>query len=190
MKYTIYMICFLSFVLFKITHNGIITPLLQAQQTTPPTTSADNSEEVSKAVPIPQEVIKSLGLDPYKYQHDPRNRDPFISLRPETGNDGEVINQTLLGPHLPLERFDIDQFQLMGIIWDVDQPRALIMDPNKQSHIVKKNDRIGLYKGYLAEIREGEVIIAEPKQQGLKIQYNIKTLTIQKKQMNDQKNKK
>ena len=57
---------------------------------------------------------------------------------------------------------------------------ALIMDPNNKSHIVKKNDRIGLHKGYLAEIREGEVIIAEPKQQGLKIQYDIKTLTVQK----------
>ena len=75
----------------------------------------------------------------------------------------------------------------MGIIWDTEEPRALIMDPNNQSHVVRKNDRIGLYKGYLAEIREGEIIIAEPKQQGLKVQFNIKTLTIAKKQADNKK---
>ena len=182
MKYIFYVI--LALILFKIGNGNLIIPLLQAQ-TTPSPTSADNSK---KEEPISQEVLKSLGLEPYKYEHNPRNRDPFISLRQETG-DEDSINQTMLGPYLPLERFDIDQFQLMGIIWDTDDPRALLLDPNNKSHIVRKNDRIGLYKGYLAEIREGEIIIAEPKQQGLKIQYNIKTLSIKKDQAKNQKTK-
>ena len=179
MKYTLYMVCFLSSILLRISDN---LTYLQAQ-TTPSPTSADNSK---KTDPISQEVLKSLGLESYKYEHNPRNRDPFISLRQELGDSKQIVNQTVLGPYLPLERFDIDQFQLMGIIWNTDEPRALLMDPNKQSHIVKKNDRIGLYKGYLAEIREGEIIIAEPKQQGLKIQYNIKTLSITKEQAKKQ----
>ena len=105
-----------------------------------------------------------------------------MSLRQEVKKEGEeVINQIMLGPHLPLERFDVDEYKLMGIIWDTDDPRALIMDPNNQSHVIRKNDRIGLYKGYLAEIQEGKIIIAEPIQRGLKVQYNIKTLTISKK---------
>ena len=182
MKHISYLMIFLSFVLFKIPYNGIIVSLLQAQ-TTPHPESVDNLKR--------EEILKSLGFKPYKYEHNPRNRDPFISLRQgqeeQEISKSEIINQTMLGPYLPLERFDVDQYQLMGIIWDTDEPRALIMDPNNQSHVVKKNDRIGLYKGYLAEIREGEIIIAEPSQQGLKVQFNIKTLTIAKKEIDKQK---
>ena len=183
MKHVFYVI--LALILLETGYGNLIIPLLQAQ--TPPPKSTDTPK---KEEPISPAVLKSLGLESYRYENDPRNRDPFISLKQETGEDGEVIiNQTMLGPYLPLERFDIDQFQLMGIIWDTDDPRALFLDPNSQSHIVRKNDRIGLYKGHLAEIREGEVIIAEPKQQGLTIQYNIKTLSIKKDQTKSQKSK-
>ena len=189
MKYIIYLTTFLFFVLFEMSYEGIMTSFSQAQ-TTPSPTSANKSKAEAK---ISVEVIRSLGLEPYRYQHDSKNRDPFISLRQEVKKKGEeIINQTMLGPYLPLERFGVDQYQLMGIIWDTDDPRALIMDPNNQSHVIRKNDRIGLRKGYLAEIREGKIIIAEPVQQGLKVQYNIKTLTISKKaskkQVNNQKN--
>lgn len=175
MKYAFYVIIFLFFSLYKITYSGVIIFLLQAQTTPSPSSSTPDEEQE-----ISQEIIESFGLQPYEYQYDPKKRDPFISLRQVKVTDISEINQVFLGPHLPLERFAVDQFKLIGVIWDTDEPRALIMDPNNKSHIVKKNDRIGPHKGYLAEIREGEVIIAEPKQQGLKIQYDIKTLTVQK----------
>ena len=129
---------------------------------------------------------KSLDLQSYEY--DPiGKKDPFLSLRVKeisttaSINDStDVTGNLTLEPLLPLERFSIDQLKLMGIIWGGNEPRVLLMDPNNKSYVVKKNERIGRNKGYLAEIREGEVIIAEPHQYGSRIQYSIKTLTLQK----------
>ena len=95
-------------------------------------------------------------------------------------NDVEIEGDMVLEPLLPLERFPLERLKLTGIIWGTDQPRVLFVDPNNKSHVVKKNDRIGRKRGYLAEIREGEVIIAEPEQSGSKVHYSIKTLTLPK----------
>ena len=168
MKYTLIILLF--FLLYKVTDNGVAVSLLQAQ------TAPSPSNEEKK---VSQEILRSFNLQPYEYRYDPNKRDPFMSLRQAQAVDVSEVKQVFLGPHLPLERFAVDQFKLIGIIWDTTEPRALIMDPNNKSYIVKKNDRIGLHKGHLADIREGELIIAEPKQQGLKVQYEIKTLTVQ-----------
>ena len=92
---------------------------LQAQTAPSPSSSiTDEEQEIS------QEVIKSLGLQPYKYQYDPQRRDPFIPLRQVKDTDISEVNQVFLGPYLPLERFAVDQFKLIGVIWNTNGPRG------------------------------------------------------------------
>ncbi len=162
------LIVFLFFLLCNDIYNGFKVTPLQAQTEPSPEGSPVNEGEDKKAKKVQEEIIQS-------YKYDPTGlRDPFIPLRIH-----KEINQTTLGPYLPLEQFDINKFKLIGIIWDTKEPRALVMDPNNKSHIIKKNDRIGLNKGHLADIRQGEIIIAEPKKQGTKVLYDIKKLTLQ-----------
>jgi type IV pilus assembly protein PilP len=81
-------------------------------------------------------------------------RDPFQPYeRPLAG--------AMQGPLWPLQRFDLDQLKLVGIIWDVRDPKAMILDPSGKGYVVKVNERIGRNNGYIARIREGEIIVVE-----------------------------
>ena len=86
-------------------------------------------------------------------------RDPFqsyveiVSVDP---NKGPVE-----GPVLPLQRYNIEQLNLVGIIWGGKKPMAMIVDETKKVYYVQENDRIGNAGGYIAKIRESEVVILE-----------------------------
>jgi type IV pilus assembly protein PilP len=43
----------------------------------------------------------------------------------------------------------------------VKRPRAMINDPDGKVHIVGPNTKIGLRNGYIAVIREGEIVVVE-----------------------------
>lgn len=67
-----------------------------------------------------------------------------------------------LGPLLPLQRFELDQLKLTAIIWDVARPKAMVRDPSGKVHIISRNDKLGRNNGYVAVIREGELVVIEP----------------------------
>ena len=97
----------------------------------------------------------SLLLEPFIYDASEERRDPFASYK---------ITQkfeTELGKTKPLLQYPLDQFSLKGILWDVKDPRAMFLDPKNNTHFVKPNDRIGRNNGYVAAIREGEVLVVE-----------------------------
>lgn len=112
-------------------------------------------------------------LEPYIY--DPKGRrDPF---RPYTETraleEGEMA-----GPLLPLQQYELDQLKLVGIIWNVNDPKAMFIDPKKQVHIVRRDERIGRKKGYVAVIREGEVVIVEAVDVNGDLMYSTRVLKI------------
>jgi type IV pilus assembly protein PilP len=90
------------------------------------------------------------------YTYIPGNkRDPFLPY--ETVN----MSGVMVGPVFPLQKFEIDQLKLIGIIWDVKNPKAMLLDPQGVGYVVKVNERIGRNNGYIARIRESEVVIIE-----------------------------
>lgn len=112
-------------------------------------------------------------LEPFIY--DPKNRkDPF-SPNFETGMEE---GSKLQSPLLPLQRFNLNEIQLVGIIWGVEKPQAMFMDPTKRVHIIGKNERIGRNNGYIAVIREGEVVIVEPIRRDDEVVYNSTVMRI------------
>lgn len=130
-------------------------PEEQAPQPPPP----DDEETPAAAAPPTAGVSKNdfqSFLEPFIYDTKGR-RDPFrpyVEMRaPEEGE--------MQGPLLPLQRYDLDDIKLTGIIWDVRSPKALFVDPGKQTHILGRDDRIGRNNGYIAVIREGEVVVVE-----------------------------
>ncbi len=95
-------------------------------------------------------------LEPFIY--DPKGRrDPFGPyVEPQESSGGGFQ-----GPLLPLQRFDIAELKLIGVMWNISEPKAMFVDPNSQIHVVGKDERIGRNNGYIAVIREGEVVIVE-----------------------------
>ena len=89
------------------------------------------------------------------YSYNPiGKRDPFRSFI--AGRQDEEIRSPT-----PLQRFDIDQLTLVGIVWGIDHPRALIQDPDKISHVVERGTYIGRNWGKVAEITSREIVITE-----------------------------
>lgn len=60
-----------------------------------------------------------------------------------------------------IRRWALSEYLLIGILWDVHQPKVMIRDKNKTLHILKKNQRIGNKDGIISQINEGEMIVLE-----------------------------
>jgi type IV pilus assembly protein PilP len=94
-------------------------------------------------------------LEPFIYDSKNR-RDPFqvyADFRP-----AENVNLAALNP---LQRYELDELHLIGVMWDVHNPKAMFVDPEKVVHVVGRDESIGKHNGYIATIREGEVVVVE-----------------------------
>ncbi len=114
-------------------------------------------------------------LDPFEYQARGR-RDPFT--RPTV--DKPVAEGAYHGPFLPLQRFNLTDLKLTAIIWDVSRPKAMIIDPDQKVHIVGPNTKIGKNNGYIAAIREGEIVVVETTEEEGNLLSSTKILRIVK----------
>ena len=109
----------------------------------------DGATAPSKGTAAP--VIPMEGV----FNYDPiGKRDPFKPYKSVlNGKDGDQSD--------PLLRFELDQLKVVGILWEVSRPRAMIQDPSGQIHVVIKNSKIGRNEGFVATIREGQIVVVE-----------------------------
>lgn len=129
---------------------------LALAQTPAPATPPVDPKSSKSLEAIPDEVFLQGLMDPFDYE--PRGRrDPFAP----PVLDRPVAPGSVHGPLLPLQRYDLTKLKLIGIIWDVKRPRAMINDPDSKVHIVGPNTKIGTRNGYIAVIREGEIVVVE-----------------------------
>lgn len=93
------------------------------------------------------------------YVYDPTGkRDPFKPFKEfRASKDGDRKKEILE----PLQRWDLERLQIVGILWDVKTPRAMIKDPDGAVYTVVKNSKIGRNEGFVTAIREGELVILE-----------------------------
>ncbi|MCB0342833.1 MAG: pilus assembly protein PilP [Bdellovibrionales bacterium] len=134
-----------------------VPPPPPGTEVTPETMPGDNAG--AAPVPPPSPAANELPfLEPYNYNPEGRRDpfEPFTTIQVTVGVDGPAA-----GPMLPLQQFDLGQIKLIGIMWDVKDPKAMFLDPNNEVHTLRKNDRLGRSNGYIAVIREGEVVIVE-----------------------------
>ena len=90
------------------------------------------------------------------YFYDPRGkRDPFRSFQ-FVDDDGEEARE--FGP---LEDFELGQLELSAVIWDANNPRALILDPGGRAYIVREGSQIGKNSGQVIHIGDNLVLVKE-----------------------------
>jgi len=91
-----------------------------------------------------------------EYSYNPiGKRDPFRSFL----NFG--VRDERESPRTPLQKFEIDQYQLVGIIWGVERPRALVEDPEGVGHVMEIGTYIGRNWGKVTQVTSGEVVVTE-----------------------------
>ena len=90
------------------------------------------------------------------FSYDMVGRDPFRSFEWE-----QLRIDLLAGEEGPLEQFDIGELSLIGIIWEVDNRRALVKDPSGMSYIVAEGMKIGKNNGLSTRIEDNLMVVKE-----------------------------
>lgn len=125
----------------------------------------------------PPEAVTDLEgfLEPFIYDTVNR-RDPF-----QPYSEFEPSGDTSVGQALSAaQKFELDQLKLVGIMWDVKDPRAMFLDPDKQVLVLGRDEGIGNHNGYIAAIREGEVVVVEATRRRGDLIYKTKVLRIER----------
>lgn len=93
------------------------------------------------------------------YFYDPRGkRDPFRSIRfADSDADGDSDKKDFG----PLGDFELGQLELLAVIWDANNPRALILDPGGRSYIIREGSAIGKNNGQVIHIGDNLVLVKE-----------------------------
>lgn len=114
----------------------------------------------------------SIFLEPFIYDSNNR-RDPF---QPSV----DFRQDDSVGPEKITGKFETDDFELVGIMWDIREPKAMFVDPERKVHIMGRDESIGRRNGYIAAIREGEVVVVESQKKQGELVYKTKVMKIRR----------
>jgi Tfp pilus assembly protein PilP len=117
-----------------------------------------NNQEVKPAASDLTMPKKSPEAPTPAVKMDESQRDPFrpMTLRAKTDNNsGKRENLS------PLERFELSQLKLVGIVWNVKDPRAMVEDSGGLGYVIKVGTPIGANDGKVKAIYRNEVVVEE-----------------------------
>jgi type IV pilus assembly protein PilP len=110
--------------------------------------------------PIPEVVDGKSDADgPGKYVYSPLGRrDPFQPLVVVEKKKSTFVSDA---PLTPLQKFDLGQFKLIGVIVGKGESKAMVIAPDGKSYILKRGVAIGKNNGVVKEIRPNSVLVKE-----------------------------
>ena len=83
-------------------------------------------------------------------------RDPFSYSKIEA--EGATEEQA---PLLPLQRYDLTDLKMVGVIWGEKDPKALIEDAEGTGYTVSIGEKVGRSGGLVVRITQTEIIVKE-----------------------------
>ena len=92
----------------------------------------------------------------YRYQPSGK-RDPFFSPLHRVTETESVPDEA----RTPLQRLDLGQFKLVGVILDTSEPKALIEDNSGLGYIVTRGTLIGSRGGVIRAIESRRIVVEE-----------------------------
>jgi hypothetical protein len=117
--------------------------------------AAQQPTEIVRAAVQPIGESPAAGVPNSQGDPDDR-RDPFrpftLDLRPDTSEE-EILT--------PLQRYELAQLRVAGVIMDLDPPRAMLQDSSGMGFIVSPGTRIGRRRGVVKSIEPRRVIVEE-----------------------------
>jgi type IV pilus assembly protein PilP len=109
-------------------------------------TEPDDISVLQKRSPEPEspKFIRKVNRDPF--------RPPSIQARTGTRSRDNLS---------PLERFELGQLKVVGIVWDIKEPRAMIEDSAGLGYTVLVGTPIGGNEGKVKGIHRDQVVVEE-----------------------------
>ena len=93
------------------------------------------------------------------YRYDPAGkRDPFFSPLYRVTEQAAMTSDEA---KTPLQRLDLGQFKVVGIILETGEPKALIEDNSGLGYIVTSGTLIGPRGGVIKSIEPGRILVEE-----------------------------
>lgn len=113
-------------------------------------------------------------VNPEGFIYNPEGlRDPFFPVRKggprmveQPQADIREQAEVEYDPREPLQADRLMDYRLVGVLWDVRDPRALIQTPQGRVVTIKKKHRLGREGAVVVAIRESEIVVAEPNPDG------------------------
>jgi len=84
-------------------------------------------------------------------------RDPFKPFIKEPKERESTISETTP----PIKRFPLDEYRIVGIVWVENEPRAMVVDPEKNTYFLGRTDEIGNRNGVILEVSENGLLVNE-----------------------------
>lgn len=107
---------------------------------------------------LPSIEVKSIQAYLAPFYYDETNyRNPF--LHPELAIP--LVPGEVYGPFLPLQSFKLHQLSVNGLFWNTAKPKAIIATPKGKTIAVGIKDYVGENFGYIASIREKEIVVIQ-----------------------------
>ena len=118
-----------------------------------PVVDTPEAPEAGSELSKPEEkVVKVVRRTDYRY--DATNKQnpfrPFI-----------LIDEKLDEKEGPLQRYDIEQLTLRAVVWNIEDPKAMVEDPTGRGHVVKIGTDIGKNKGIITKIDDKALLVRE-----------------------------
>ncbi len=144
-------------------------PELPAQSDMPPTPPPAKAPAppVSRPSISPASGILFKHTKSYVGELSNPDRDPFRkplyileleekSLKPQKTEEIRIDDKIEA-----IRRWPLRDYRLVGVIWDVRNPKAMIVDPSNTMHLLKRNYRIGDKDGIISAISEGTITVIQ-----------------------------
>jgi type IV pilus assembly protein PilP len=131
-----------------------------AQPTTPPVVvggsppaTATPAGTLAEAVP-PSSPVPSWAYSPVG------KRDPFRSYLAELRQQKQSGQERKIEE---TEKFELDQYQLRGLVTGTAQPSAMVEDPEGKGHVLHVGSKLGKNSGRVTRITSVAIIVTEEK---------------------------
>lgn len=130
-------------------------PVLPPAPVAAPAAAADApGEDSAPAIAAPAILQQKEGEFSFQYDPDGR-RDPFKSII--MSSEKQISMENLP----PLQRIDLAELKLIGIVWGGFGYGAIVQTPDGKGYPIKKGTRVGLNSGVVDRITNKEVLIRE-----------------------------
>jgi type IV pilus assembly protein PilP len=118
-----------------------------------PADSKSDAKQEKVDLTVPQRTPESAAPKPAFKEG---SRDPFRPMTLRT-----KVNTRQRENLSPLERLDLSQLKVVGIIWDIKEPRAMVEDTAGLGYVVKVGTPIGSNDGKVKAIHRNQIVIEE-----------------------------
>jgi Tfp pilus assembly protein PilP len=104
--------------------------------------------DITNIAPKEEPTYSSTGKrDPFK---------PFIKIIEKKEAEPQLSKSVP-----PIKRYSLEQFKLVGIVSVGTRPKAMIVDPEKNTYVLGVGDEIGNKHGKIVEVKDNGILVEE-----------------------------